>query len=80
MGLGLCHLQSLSCHPHPQVPCLSPMLISTFPKLRTCFWLNHGSHRALLCYSQRGCIRTQASSLVPGSFQLAGSFHISGCG
>lgn len=32
MGLGLCHLQSLSCHPHPQVPCLSPMLISTSPK------------------------------------------------
>ena len=28
-GLGLYHLQSLSCHPHPRVPCLSPMLIST---------------------------------------------------
>lgn len=33
MGLGLCHLQSLSCHPNPQVPCLSPMLISTSPKV-----------------------------------------------
>lgn len=32
MGLGLCLPQSLSCHPHPRVPCLSPMLISTSPK------------------------------------------------